>query len=91
MSWEDVSERHIGLECREAKKHGSTILTFSTVDAQNNPIVVDVPNPTANPPRNYGTFNECMSQKNAPIPTVRQAECLTMLAAGKSAPIDSYE
>ncbi|KAE8447024.1 hypothetical protein EG329_011158 [Mollisiaceae sp. DMI_Dod_QoI] len=48
--------------------------------ANNQAIVTDVPHPTK--PRNLGTFNECMSQKNAPIPTVRQAECLTMLAAG---------
>ncbi|KAH8769266.1 hypothetical protein BGZ57DRAFT_1006181 [Hyaloscypha finlandica] len=52
------------------------------LDANNKPIVIDVPNPNASPPRNYGTFNECMSQKNAPVSTVRQAECLTMLAAG---------
>ncbi|KAF8846910.1 hypothetical protein BDZ45DRAFT_733939 [Acephala macrosclerotiorum] len=45
-------------------------------------IVTDVPKPGTNPPTTYGTFNDCMSQKNAPIPTVRQAECLTMLAAG---------
>jgi hypothetical protein len=70
-------------------KHDPTILTIPIVDATNQPIMIDVRNPNAN--RNYGTFNECMSQKNAPIPTVRQAECLTMLAAGKSVSINGYE
>jgi hypothetical protein len=91
MSWEDVSERYMALEFRKSTINGPTILTLTIVDANNKPIVIDVPNPNASPPRNYGTFNECMSQKNAPVSTVRQAECLTMLAAGKSASIDGYE
>ena len=51
------------------------------MNANNGPIVIDVKNPNA--PRNYGLFWECVSQKNALVSTVRQAECLATLVVGK--------